>query len=132
MGGLLNQLYPARAKWYNFGLALRQHPDDLDAIKQQYNAAPDECLREMLKVWLSTQENPQKEDITKALKVPSVGYLALANAFELEWSPSSSMHPQSSHESDTVKEKTQPLSEMSALSGMPTAQVGRYCIGMHE
>ena len=128
MGRLLDQLYPARAKWYNLGLALGQHPDDLDAIKQQCNAAPDECLREMLKVWLSTQENPHKEDITKALKVPSVGYPALANALELEWSLSSSTHPQSSHESDAVKEKKQ---QMSALSGMPTPQVGRYCIYRH-
>ena len=128
MGGLLDQLHPARAKWYNLGLALKVHPDDLDAI-QKCNAAPDDCLREMLKLWLSTQENPRKEDIIKALQVLSVRYVTLAKELEQEWSSSSSdsIHPPPSHESDVEK---QPLSDsgMSApsLTGMPTAQVGGY------
>jgi hypothetical protein len=124
LGELLNQLYPARVKWYNLGLALGLHSDDLDAIRQQYNNAPDDCLREMLKAWLSTKQNPRKEDIIEALQVPSVGYASLAKDLKLERSPSSSIYPQSSHESDIEKEKKQPLSEKSAPSRTPTAEVG--------
>ena len=83
---MLSLLHSASAKWYNLGLVLRLHPDRLDAIKQQYSA-PEDCLREALKIWLST--NPQMEDLIKALKDPTVGYGSLAEQLLANrWLPS--------------------------------------------
>lgn len=80
LGELLNKLYPARSKWYNLGLALKLSPDDLDAIGNgEYSGKPGDCLREVLKLWLSIATNPEKGDLIKALKAPSVQYAALAD-----------------------------------------------------
>ena len=93
LGELLKKLFPARSKWYNLGLELKLSPDDLDAIYGK----PDDCFREMLKLWLSSDTYPVKEDLIKALKVPSVGYASLAGEL-LGWSPSSALLKQNTEE----------------------------------
>lgn len=106
---MLSKLYAVRVKWYNLGLALGLHSDSLDAIKHQYSDAPDDCLRETLKLWLST--NPQMGDLIKALKAPPVGYEALANEL-IGWLPLSPALVQSSVqpilESAAEEQKKQP------------------------
>ena len=83
---LLSRLFPVRAKWYNFGLGLGLSSDDLDAIKNsEHCEGPDNCLREVLKGWLSTK-NPEKADLINALRQPFVGYHCLANEL-LTWPP---------------------------------------------
>ena len=95
LGELLKKLFPARSKWYNLGLELKLSPDDLDAISA--TTKPDDCFREMLKLWLSSDTYPEKEDLIKALKVPSVGYASLADEL-LGWSPSSALLKQNTEE----------------------------------
>ena len=85
---MLNKLYPARSKWYNLGLALKLSPDDLDAIGNgEHSGKPGDCLREVLKLWLSIATNPEKGDLIEALKAPSVEYASLADEL-LGWFPS--------------------------------------------
>lgn len=40
-------------QWYNLGLALGLLADELDSIKMLHRGSPSECLREMLKLWLT-------------------------------------------------------------------------------
>lgn len=106
LGELLSQLYLVRAKWYNLGLALGLHSDHLDAIQQQYSA-PGDCLREALKLWLST--NPQKGDLIEALKACPVGHESLA--YELHgWLPLSPALVQCHNNTSSV----QPILESAA------------------
>ena len=115
LGDLLSKLYPVRAKWYNLGLALHIHPDDLDAIRSQISSSHDDCLREMLKLWLST--NREKGDLIKALKESSVGHHQLANEL-LEWVPSSSVL-----DSQTSTSCVQPILKQPEVSPTHNAQV---------
>ena len=86
LGELLNKLFPVRAKWYNLGLGLGLSSDDLNAIRSsEHGDSPDNFLREMLMIWLSTK-NPEKADLIKALRQPSVGYHNLADELQ-SWSP---------------------------------------------
>ena len=119
---LLSQLYHVCVKWYNLGLALGLHSDRLDAIKLQYSDRPDDCLREMLKLWLSS--TPQKEDLVEALKVPPVGYESLADEL-VGWLPSSpALHChdntssiQPNLESAAVEQEKQPEISATQVSG---------------
>lgn len=47
-----NAVYDVAAKWYDLGLELGIAPGDLDAIRSAHSD-PQECLREMLRKWLS-------------------------------------------------------------------------------
>ncbi len=48
---VVDKVYRARDKWYEIGLGLRIHVDELEAIKK-VNAEVDTCLRKMLTYWL--------------------------------------------------------------------------------
>ena len=87
LGEVYSALYPARAKWYNIGLAvtsitlsvLMLHPlrvSDLDSIKSQ-SSDPGICLREMLSVYLKSG-GASWFDIIEALDQNIVGENQLA------------------------------------------------------
>ena len=45
----------AATRWYDIGLELGMSPETLDSIKEA-NKAPEDCLRESLKIWLSGED----------------------------------------------------------------------------
>lgn len=73
---VLNELFPCRAKWYCLGLQLRVDTGTLDSFKAQND--PSDKLREVLKRWLETGENPTWGVMVEALKRPAVGEVRLA------------------------------------------------------
>ena len=95
---LLEKLYSVRAKWYNLGLGLGISCDDLDAIKKDCKEDTGDCLREVLKIWLS--KNPLKSDLIEALESKTVRGNRLAVEL-LTWSTSSSSF-------DDVHQQTSP------------------------
>lgn len=71
---VLEVVWEARLTWYNIGLGLQISPDRLDGIKEACQDC-NECLREMLKVWLrSVPPSPTWKALAKALRSPTVGY----------------------------------------------------------
>ena len=90
---LLEKLYSVRAKWYNLGLRLGISCDDLDAIKKDCKEDTGDCLREVLKIWLS--KNSLKSDLIEALESKTVRGNSLAVEL-LTWSTSSYVHQQTS------------------------------------
>ena len=83
LGEVYSALYPARAKWYNIGLALTSQPgpqpvrvSDLDSIMSQ-SSDPGVCLREMLSVYLKSGR-ALWYNIIMALTQSSVGEYQLA------------------------------------------------------
>ena len=80
-----NEVFSAAAKWYDIGLELGVSADDLDTIKKA-NDDPKECLREMLRQWLSKVDlEPTWEALIAALRIPAVNYPALANEIKLKF-----------------------------------------------
>ena len=77
----------AARKWYDIGLELRIYPDKLDGIRETYQNNPDDCLRELLKTWLSGDDpNTNWKSIVAALRSPAVGHQYLANKIRVEYS----------------------------------------------
>ncbi len=83
---VLTELLHVCAVWYNIGLVLYMSPGTLDGIhvKGPYKT-PMDCLREMLKVWLSTSPDPSWEELIAALKDPIVGEPSLARQLEAKY-----------------------------------------------
>ena len=80
-----NEVLSAAAKWYDIGLELGVTADYLDAIKKA-NDDPQDCLRELLKRWLSNVDpQPSWEALVAALRNPAVNYPALASEIELKF-----------------------------------------------
>ena len=80
-----NEVFSAAARWYDIGLELGVTADDLDTIKKA-NDDPKECLREMLRQWLSNVKPvPSWKALIAALRVPAVNCSALANEIELRY-----------------------------------------------
>jgi hypothetical protein len=64
----------ARSEWYHIGLELRISPNDLDAIKKQYND-PKDALTETLKIFLRRlNPKPTWAQLADALGTKSVHY----------------------------------------------------------
>ncbi len=82
---VLTELLPASANWYNIGLALDMDPGTLDAMKVGTYKDPRDCLREMLKEWLSTSPDPSWEGLIAALRDPVVGKETLARQLEAKY-----------------------------------------------
>lgn len=100
MATLVSKLYPVRAKWYDLGLGLGVCADDLDAIRKD-STTSGECLREMLKLWLS--KTPVKANLIKALNDPAHGDDEnLANQLDL-WQQTSPALDVSDESSPSVK-----------------------------
>ena len=74
-----NDLWDARTKWKDFGLALSMKKSALDSIDMTQRGNPGDCLREMLADWLRGAGDPPRtwSTIVAALgKVESLESLA--------------------------------------------------------
>ena len=74
------------AEWYDLGLELKVRTGALDSIKEDFAAAKHR-LREMLKAWLTTCDNPSWKTLIDALRSPVVGASQLAAAMETKFCP---------------------------------------------
>ena len=74
------------AEWYDLGLQLKVRIGTLDSIKEDFTAAKHR-LREMLKAWLTTGDNPSWKTLIDALRSPVVGASQLAAALETKFCP---------------------------------------------
>ena len=76
--GVRNAVYDVAAKWYDLGLELGIPSDYLDAIKSAHSD-PQDCLREMLRKWLSgVDPEPSWKVLSGALRNEAVGFAHLA------------------------------------------------------
>lgn len=74
---VLSELYPCRSKWYLLSIQLRVDMGSLDRFKVQYTDSRD-LLREVIKTWLTTSDNPTWEAMAQALKSPIIEESRLA------------------------------------------------------
>ena len=74
------------AQWYNLGLQLKVRTGTLDSIRTQF-PDPKDQLREMLKAWLNTSDNPTWKTLTDSLRSRSVGASQLAGDLETKCCP---------------------------------------------
>ena len=74
------------AEWYDLGLQLKVRTGTLDGIRAEFNA-PKHQLREMLKAWLNTGDNPSWKTLIDALRSRMVGASQLAAALETKYCP---------------------------------------------
>ena len=81
LGDVQEELYEARTKWYDIGLALKVPVTTLDSIEGQFDNHSDK-LREALKVWLKTAREPTWQDVVDVLKRRVVGEPKLASDIE--------------------------------------------------
>lgn len=75
-------VFDAAAKWYDLGIELGIPADRLDSIKMKENDNPDNCLRELVKDWLSfwgQEKVPTWKALCNALKSKAVGFGDMAN-----------------------------------------------------
>ena len=76
---VLKATWEARAKWYNYGLALGVSTADLEVIKENYRGVCDNCFRETLIEWLKKAHPPPTwRALCIALEDPLVGHGELA------------------------------------------------------
>ena len=73
-------------EWYDLGLQLKVRVGTLDNIRADFTTAKHQ-LREMLKAWLTTGDNPSWKTLTDALRRPVVGASQLAAALETKYCP---------------------------------------------
>ena len=71
-------------RWYNLGVQLNLRPETLEAIRAHFKDPRDQ-LREMLKIWLTTSDNPSWKILTDALKSPAMGESQLAGGLETKY-----------------------------------------------
>ena len=74
-----NAVWPARAKYYCFGVALGVSPDDLDAFEKSNAYRVDECFMEVLKYCLRQKEGLSQQKLADALASNPVGLGNLAD-----------------------------------------------------
>ena len=86
LGCVLEGVLDAAAQWYNLGLKLKVRTTTLDSIQEDFTATQHR-LREMLKAWLNTGDNPSWKTLIDALRSPVVGASQLAAALETKYCP---------------------------------------------
>ena len=84
LGCVLEEVLDAAAQWYNLGLKLKVRTATIDSIQEDFTATQHR-LREMLKAWLNTCDNPSWKTLIDALKSPLVGASQLAAALETKY-----------------------------------------------
>ena len=84
LGCVLEGVLDAAAQWYNLGLKLKVRTTTLDSIQEDFTATQHR-LREMLKAWLNTGDNPSWKTLIDALRSPVVGASQLAAALETKY-----------------------------------------------
>ena len=114
LGLLLEELMRVREQWYRLGLQLKVRPETLETIRKQFSDPrgqivylhdprdqvlslhdprdrvlslhdPRDKLREMLKVWLTTSDNPSWKTLTDALRSRTVEHYWLAAVLEAKY-----------------------------------------------
>ena len=108
-----NEVFSAAAKWYDIGLELGVSADDLDTIKKA-NDDPKDCLREMLRHWLSKE--PSWEALTAALRNPAVNYPTIASEIEQKFCGAATESPVADDYEQTVSSPRFPLATPSTTS----------------
>ena len=83
---MLVEILDISAEWYNLGLLLKVKPGMLDSIRAEFSS-PKNQLREMIKAWLTTGDNPSWKTLRDALRSPVVGASHLANVLEAKYCP---------------------------------------------
>ena len=86
LGDVLEAVLDASAQWYNLGLQLKVRTGTLDRIRTQF-PDPNDQLREMLKAWLNTSDDPTWKTLTDSLRSRSVGASQLAGDLETKCCP---------------------------------------------
>lgn len=81
---VLNDTFQCRAKWYNLGIQLRVVVGTLDCFKVQYGD-PGDQLREVLRTWLTSSDNPTWMALTEALKSPVIEETRLARELQTKY-----------------------------------------------
>lgn len=81
---ILNDIAPCRAKWNNLGIQLQVDTGTLESIELQYNA-PGDQLREVVKAWLKSIDNPTWGAMIEALKSPAIGETRLAGELQQKY-----------------------------------------------
>ena len=78
---VIDIVWEARIKWYDIGIQLGLKVNSLDVIKHNNNDKPDDCITEMLKIWLR-QGGATHEALIGALNHETVGFSSfdLANS----------------------------------------------------
>jgi len=84
------------AEWYDLGLQLKVKPGKLDSIQAEFSV-PKHRLREMLKVWLTSDDNPSWTTLTGALRSRTVGASQLAGDLETKYCKGTSTLVLSAH-----------------------------------
>ena len=75
-------LHHISSRWYDLGVQLRIDVGDLDNIKKN-NPVVNECLREMLKIWLKqVAPYPTWNALINVLKCPVINEQQLANKLQ--------------------------------------------------
>ena len=83
LGELQNELHDISSKWYNLGVQLRIDIGQLDNIRKDNL---DECLREMLKIWLKQVDpHPTRNALIDALKRRVINEHQLASQLEKKY-----------------------------------------------
>ena len=72
--------------WYDLGLQLKVRTGTLDNIRADFTAARHR-LREMLKAWLTTGDNPSWRTLIDALRSQMVGASQLASVLDTKYCP---------------------------------------------
>ena len=86
LGCVLGEVLDVSAQWYNLGLQLNVRTGTLDKIRTQFSD-PNDQLREMLKVWLKTSDNPTWKTLIDGLRSRIVGASQLAGDLETKYCP---------------------------------------------
>ena len=81
---LVYELLDVSAQWYPLGLQLNVKTKTLEWIRRQYQNFSHQ-LREMLKVWLITNDKPSWKTLMDALRSRSVGASQLASVLETKY-----------------------------------------------
>ena len=83
---VLEEVMDVCTQWYNLGLQLKLRTGTLDRINAQFRD-PRDHLREMLKTWLTTGDDPSWKTLTDALRSRIVGASHLADVLEKKYCP---------------------------------------------
>ena len=83
---VLGEVLDMSTEWYDLGLQLKVRIGTLDTIQADFTAAKHR-LREMLKAWLTTGDNPSWKTLIDALRSRMVGASQLAAALETKYCP---------------------------------------------
>lgn len=84
LGCVLEEVQDISVLWYQLGIQLNVRTLKLDIIREQFINPRDQLL-EMLKTWLTTNDNPSWNTLTDALQSESVGATMLAAVLKMKY-----------------------------------------------